>query len=328
MSAPIPTREETLALLKTYNKSESLIKHAFAVEGVMRYMARKYGEDEDVWVVVGLAMHARAVGKVSARRLARGSMLLFVAALLVALYLVVAAMLLAASNGCGPSSDGDGDGDADTDTDTDVDTDVDSDSDTDVDTDTDVDADTDVDTDADVDALLALHVTAIVAIDLTGDERFVYDAYRRLVQMFGSVVLGLDDEPFEEVLTEYRTKHGVGNDAELDEANVVERVGLATGERAAEVERRLHRRVDRRSAARRRPPASATSARGWAAAAAAAAAGRLWGTAAPASSGCRRASLSVLGMPVIVAPAPGAVNWPCRFDIRRRVDRCGQASCR
>ena len=37
---------------------------------------------------------------------------------------------------------------------------------------------------------------------LTGDPRFAYDSYRRLVQMFGSVVLGLADEPFEEVLTE------------------------------------------------------------------------------------------------------------------------------
>ena len=54
MSSPTPTREDALAILKTYNKSESLIKHAFAVEGVMRYMARKYGEDEDTWGVVGL----------------------------------------------------------------------------------------------------------------------------------------------------------------------------------------------------------------------------------------------------------------------------------
>ncbi|MFO7714963.1 HD domain-containing protein [Desulfosarcina sp.] len=54
MSNPIPTRAEALALLKTYNRSESLIKHAFAVEGVMRYMARKYGENEDIWGVVGL----------------------------------------------------------------------------------------------------------------------------------------------------------------------------------------------------------------------------------------------------------------------------------
>ncbi len=54
MNHPAPTREDALALLKTYNQSESLIKHAFAVEGVMRYMARKFGEDEDVWGVVGL----------------------------------------------------------------------------------------------------------------------------------------------------------------------------------------------------------------------------------------------------------------------------------
>ena len=54
MNQPTPTRQDALALLKTYNQSESLIKHAFAVEGVMRYMARKYGEDEDVWGIVGL----------------------------------------------------------------------------------------------------------------------------------------------------------------------------------------------------------------------------------------------------------------------------------
>ncbi len=54
MNHPTPTREDTLALLKTYNQSESLIKHALAVEGVMRFMARKYGEDADIWGIVGL----------------------------------------------------------------------------------------------------------------------------------------------------------------------------------------------------------------------------------------------------------------------------------
>jgi len=54
MNQPTPTREDALALLKTYNQSESLIRHAFAVEGVMRFMARKYGEDEEVWGIVGL----------------------------------------------------------------------------------------------------------------------------------------------------------------------------------------------------------------------------------------------------------------------------------
>jgi pyruvate, orthophosphate dikinase len=49
----------------------------------------------------------------------------------------------------------------------------------------------------------------------TGDPRFAYDSYRRLVQMFGTVVLGLPDEPFEAVLAGWREKRGVTNDAEL-----------------------------------------------------------------------------------------------------------------
>ncbi len=57
--------------------------------------------------------------------------------------------------------------------------------------------------------------TAKGMIELTGDPRFVYDAYRRLIQMFGSVVMGVPDEPFEEVITEYREKRGVETDAEL-----------------------------------------------------------------------------------------------------------------
>lgn len=50
----VPTREAALELLRKYNKSESLLKHAFAVEGVMRYMARKSGEDEEKWGIIGL----------------------------------------------------------------------------------------------------------------------------------------------------------------------------------------------------------------------------------------------------------------------------------
>jgi pyruvate, orthophosphate dikinase len=52
-------------------------------------------------------------------------------------------------------------------------------------------------------------------IRLTNDPRFVYDSYRRLVQMFGSVVMGLPDEVFEHVLTEQREKAGVKSDTEL-----------------------------------------------------------------------------------------------------------------
>ena len=54
MSDKIPTRAEAMELLKEYNKTESLIKHALAVEGVMRYMARKRKTDEEKWGVIGL----------------------------------------------------------------------------------------------------------------------------------------------------------------------------------------------------------------------------------------------------------------------------------
>lgn len=49
-----PSREEAFSLLKKYNKNEGLIKHARAVEAVMRYCARKRGQDEEMWGVIGL----------------------------------------------------------------------------------------------------------------------------------------------------------------------------------------------------------------------------------------------------------------------------------
>ncbi|MGE4412932.1 MAG: HDIG domain-containing metalloprotein [Candidatus Caldatribacteriota bacterium] len=54
MDKYIPTRAEALQLLKEYNHDDSLIKHALAVEGVMRYIARKMGEDEQMWGIIGL----------------------------------------------------------------------------------------------------------------------------------------------------------------------------------------------------------------------------------------------------------------------------------
>ncbi|MFP4484634.1 MAG: HDIG domain-containing metalloprotein [Spirochaetaceae bacterium] len=54
MGEKIPTREEAMALLRRYQKNENLIKHALAVEAVMRHMARKRGEDEEKWGVIGL----------------------------------------------------------------------------------------------------------------------------------------------------------------------------------------------------------------------------------------------------------------------------------
>ena len=54
MENRVPTREDAFALLTRYNKSESLVKHALSVEGVMRYIARKKGADEEKWGVIGL----------------------------------------------------------------------------------------------------------------------------------------------------------------------------------------------------------------------------------------------------------------------------------
>lgn len=54
MSQAKPSREDAFSLLKEYNQNEALIKHALAVEAVMRYCARKRGQDEDEWGVIGL----------------------------------------------------------------------------------------------------------------------------------------------------------------------------------------------------------------------------------------------------------------------------------
>jgi pyruvate,orthophosphate dikinase len=53
------------------------------------------------------------------------------------------------------------------------------------------------------------------SIARNNNPRFVYDLYRRLIQMFGSVVMGMPDEAFEEVISQQRKKAGVKSDAEL-----------------------------------------------------------------------------------------------------------------
>jgi len=52
-------------------------------------------------------------------------------------------------------------------------------------------------------------------VNLTGDGRFVFDAYRRLVQMFGSVVLNIDDEAFEHPMDEFKAEKGYKLDTEI-----------------------------------------------------------------------------------------------------------------
>lgn len=48
------TYEEALNLLKEYTQSERLIRHAFCVSEAMRCYAKKFGEDEEKWAIVGL----------------------------------------------------------------------------------------------------------------------------------------------------------------------------------------------------------------------------------------------------------------------------------
>ena len=48
------TREQAFSLLSEYTKNESLIKHALSVEAALRWYARKFDEDEELWGITGL----------------------------------------------------------------------------------------------------------------------------------------------------------------------------------------------------------------------------------------------------------------------------------
>jgi pyruvate, orthophosphate dikinase len=62
---------------------------------------------------------------------------------------------------------------------------------------------------------LGLNDESVEGLAKEADPRFAYDCYRRLIQMFGHVVLGLDDEVFEDVLDNHKRKAGVINDYEI-----------------------------------------------------------------------------------------------------------------
>lgn len=53
---------------------------------------------------------------------------------------------------------------------------------------------------------------------LSGDARFAYDAYRRFIQLFGKIVLGVGDYLFSDVFDEVKKRHGVTDDSALDAA--------------------------------------------------------------------------------------------------------------
>jgi pyruvate,orthophosphate dikinase len=59
----------------------------------------------------------------------------------------------------------------------------------------------------------------------TGDPRFAYDTYRRFMQMFGNVVLGIGHDRFEELLENRKHRHGARLDTELDVDGLREVIG-------------------------------------------------------------------------------------------------------
>ena len=50
----------------------------------------------------------------------------------------------------------------------------------------------------------------------TGDERFAFDSYRRFIQLFGKIALGIDEHYFDVILNETKKKHGAESDTDLD----------------------------------------------------------------------------------------------------------------
>jgi putative nucleotidyltransferase with HDIG domain len=54
MANRIPSREDAFQLLTLYNQNESLIKHALAVEAVMRHFAALFNKDVEKWGIIGL----------------------------------------------------------------------------------------------------------------------------------------------------------------------------------------------------------------------------------------------------------------------------------
>ena len=71
-----------------------------------------------------------------------------------------------------------------------------------------------------LDTILNLGLTdqSVIGLGLqTGNRRFALDAYRRLINMFGNVVMGIEHEHFETVFTRIKQQYGVTEDADLNE---------------------------------------------------------------------------------------------------------------
>ncbi|MGZ9163182.1 MAG: pyruvate, phosphate dikinase, partial [Candidatus Deferrimicrobiaceae bacterium] len=73
---------------------------------------------------------------------------------------------------------------------------------------------------------LGLNDTTLTAlVEKTGNERFAYDTYRRLITMFGATVMGIDRKLFEKALEEKKERKGVRLDTELSVTDLKDLVG-------------------------------------------------------------------------------------------------------
>ncbi len=61
-------------------------------------------------------------------------------------------------------------------------------------------------------------------IDWSGDSHFAHDAYRRFLQMYSDVVLGIDEHPFQDTLSDLRRRRGVVDDSKLTADDLAEAV--------------------------------------------------------------------------------------------------------
>jgi pyruvate,orthophosphate dikinase len=71
---------------------------------------------------------------------------------------------------------------------------------------------------------LGINDTTVEGVAKLADERFAFDSYRRFIQMYSDVVLGIKREKFEHELVASREKAGVDNDAKIPAANLRELV--------------------------------------------------------------------------------------------------------
>ena len=71
---------------------------------------------------------------------------------------------------------------------------------------------------------LGINDTVAEAMAAKGNPRFVYDSYRRFIQMFSDVVKGLSKKRFEEIIDELKAEKGIKNDLDLDAEDMKELV--------------------------------------------------------------------------------------------------------